>query len=341
MDTISLIGIDLGKHCFHLHAQSASGRTVLRKKLTRNQMFTLLGNVPSCIVAMEACAGAHWIARRLQALGHQARLISPQYVKPFLQGNKNDFADAQAICEAASRPSMRFVSPHNETQQTISALHRVREALVRDRTGTVSQIHAFLLEFGVSLPKGAAVIRRLPVVLAAHELPPQLVALLERLQAHFKYLDEQVRQIESELIRQLREDERSQRLLEIPGIGPITASVLAMELGDARQFACARQFAASIGLVPRQYSTGGKPMLLGISKRGDKNLRRLLVQCARTVMLQIERRTDRLGTWVRGLLMRRHSNVVACALANKLARIAWAILAKGTHYQGEQAVAAA
>ncbi|MEM5372116.1 IS110 family transposase [Paraburkholderia azotifigens] len=341
MDTISLIGIDLGKHCFHLHAQSASGRTVLRKKLTRKQMFTLLGNVPSCTVAMEACAGAHWVARRLQALGHQARLISPQYVKPFLQGNKNDFADAQAICEAASRPSMRFVSPHNETQQTISALHRVREALVRDRTGTVNQIHAFLLEFGVSLPKGAAVIRRLPVVLAAYDLPPQLVALLERLQAHFKYLDEQVRQIESELIRQLREDERSQRLLEIPGIGPITASVLATELGDARQFACARQFAASIGLVPRQYSTGGKPTMLGISKRGDKNLRRLLVQCARTVMLQIERRTDRLGIWVRGLLTRRHSNVVACALANKLARIAWAILAKGTHYQGEQAVAAA
>jgi transposase len=168
MDTISLIGIDLGKHCFHLHAQSSSGRMVLRKKLTRGQMFTLLGNVPGCTVVMEACAGAHWVARHIQSLGHQARLISPQYVKPFLQGNKNDFADAQAICEA---------------QQTISALHRVREALVRDRTGTVNQIHAFLLEFGVSLPRGMAVIRRLPAVLAAHDLPPRLVALLERLQA--------------------------------------------------------------------------------------------------------------------------------------------------------------
>lgn len=341
MDTISLIGIDLGKHYFHLHAQSASGHMVLRKKLTRSQMFTLLANVPSCTVAMEACAGAHWIARRIETLGHQARLISPQFVKPFLQGNKNDFADAQAICEAASRPSMRFVSPHNEVQQTISALHRVREARVRERTGTVNQIHAFLLEFGVSLPTGMAVIRRLAAVLVAHDLPPRLIALLEHLQAHFKYLDEQIGEIEGELMRQLRDDERSQRLLEIPGIGPITASVLATELGDARQFACARQFAASIGLVPRQYSTGGKPTLLGISKRGDKNLRRLLVQCARTVMQRIERRTDRLGTWVRGLLMRRHSNVVACALANKLARIAWAILAKGTHYQGAQAVAAA
>jgi len=341
MDTISLIGIDLGKHCFHLHAQSASGRMMFRKKLTRSQMFTLLANVPSCTVVMEACAGAHWVARRIQELGHQAKLISPQFVKPFLQGNKNDFADAQAICEAASRPSMRFVSPRNEVQQTISALHRVRDALVRDRTSTVNQIHAFLLEFGVSLPKGMAVIRRLPAMLAAHDLPPRLVALLERLQAHFKYLDEQIEQIESELIRQLREDERSQRLLEIPGIGPITASVLATELGDAHQFACARQFAASIGLVPRQYSTGGKATLLGISKRGDKHLRRLLVQCARVLMLHIERRTDRLGAWVRGLLARRHSNVVACALANKLARIAWAILANGTHYQGVQAVAAA
>ncbi|QCP51331.1 IS110 family transposase [Trinickia violacea] len=341
MDPISLIGIDLGKHCFHLHAQSASGRMVWRKKLTRSQMFTLLGNVPSCTVVMEACAGAHWVARRVEALGHQAKLISPQFVKPFLQSNKNDFADAQAICEAASRPSMRFVSARNEAQQTLSALHRVREGLVRDRTGTVNQIHAFLLEFGVSLPTGMAVIRRLPAVLGAHDLPPRLIALLERLQAHFKYLDAQIGEIEGDLMRQLREDERSQRLLEIPGIGPITASVLASELGDARQFASARQFAASVGLVPRQYSTGGKPTLLGISKRGDKNLRRLLVQCAKAVMQHIERRTDRLGAWVRGLLSRRHANVVACALANKLARIAWAILARGTHYQGAQAVAAA
>ncbi|KVN35019.1 IS110 family transposase [Burkholderia ubonensis] len=333
MDTVSLIGIDLGKHCFHLHAQDGSGRMVLRKKLTRSQMFALLGNFPSCTVVMEACAGAHWIARRLQTLGHEAKLISPHFVKPFRQGNKNDFADAQAICEAASRPSMRFVSPRNEAQQVVSALHRVREALVRERTGTINQIHAFLLEFGISLPRGMAVIRRLPAVLETQALPPRLVAVLERLQAHFKYLDEQIGQLEHELLTQLHEDERSERLLEIPGIGPITASVLMSELGDAHQYGSARQFAASIGLVPRQYSTGGKPTLLGISKRGDKGLRRLLVQCARVIMLRIERRTDSLGVWVRSLLARRHSNVVACALANKLARIAWAILAKGTHYR--------
>jgi len=341
MNAVTLIGLDLGKHSFHLHGQDAAGRMVFRKKLTRGQMFTLLGNMPACTVAMEACAGAHWVARRVQELGHQAKLISPQFVKPFVQGNKNDFADAQAICEAASRPSMRFVSPRNQAQQTVSMLHRMRESLVRDRTGTINQIHAFLLEFGVSLAKGSAIIRKLPAVLAAQELPPRLVALLERLQAHFKYLDEQIVQVERELSAQLREDERSQRLLEIPGVGPITASVLMAELGDARQFGSARQFAASVGLVPRQYSTGGKPTLLGISKRGDKNLRRLLVQCARVIMQRIEHRSDTLGAWVRGLLARRHSNVVACALANKLARIAWAILARGTTYRSEQAVATA
>ena len=343
MNTVRLIGIDLGKHWFHLHGQDALGRMLFRKKLSRSQMLTMLANTPACRIVMEACAGAHWIARRLSAMGHDAKLISPQFVKPFVQGNKNDFADAQAICEAASRPSMRFVSPRNESQQTISATHRVREALVRDRTATTNQIHAFLLEFGISLPKGPAIIKRLPALLAERQaaLPPRLITLIERLRAHVKYLDEQIKSVERELTQQLAEDERSQRLLEIPGVGPITASVLAVELGDAQQFANARQFAASIGLVPRQYSTGGKPTLLGISKRGDKNLRRLLVQGARVIMQRIRDRTDALGEWTRNMLCRRHSNVVACALANKMARIAWAILAKGTHYQPRSAVAVA
>ncbi len=174
-------------------------------------MLTLLVNVPACRVVMEACAGAHWIARRLTAMRHEAKLISPQFVKPFVQGNENDFADAQAICEAASRPNMRFVSPRNETQQTISATHRVREALVRDKTAAANQIHAFLLEFGISLPKGPAIIKRLPALLAEHEaeLPPRLIALLDRLREHFKYLDEQIKAVERELAQQLSEDERN------------------------------------------------------------------------------------------------------------------------------------
>jgi transposase len=266
-------------------------------------------------------------------MGHEPRLISPQFVRPFVAGNKNDFGDAQAICEAACRPSMRFVSPRNEAQQTVSAMHRLRERLVRERTATVNQIHGFLLEFGISLPRGAALMSRLPTVLDHETLPPRLVALVVRLRAHVHYLEEQLRQVEQDLRASLREDDKSRRLLEIPGIGPITASALAIELGDARQFANARQFSASIGLVPRQYSTGGKPTLLGISKRGDRNLRRLLVQCARAVMQHTDSRTDALSLWVKTLSTRRHSNVVACALANKLARIAWAVLARGTHYK--------
>lgn len=342
MNDIALIGLDLGKHSFHIHAQDRHGHMVTRKKFNRTQLMRYLANVTVCKVVMESCAGAHWMARRLQALGHQVKLISPQFVKPFVQGNKNDFADAQAICEAACRPSMRFVEPRDEHQQTLSALHRVREGFIRDKTATSNQIHAFLLEFGISLPKGSTIIKKLPTVLAVNEdaLPPKLVAVLIRLQTHYLYLEEQIKDIERDLLAQLKVDERCQRLLEIPGIGPITASVLAGELRNATQFGNARQFAASVGLVPRQYSTGGKPTLLGISKRGDKNLRRLLVQGARTIMQRIESRNDTLGHWVRGLMARRHSNVVACALANKMARIAWAILARGTHYQSSQLVPA-
>jgi transposase len=327
MNEVTLIGIDLGKHSFHLHAQDATGRMVFRKKLSRQQLLRTLANGPSCRVVMEACAGSQWLARQLAGMGHEPRLISPQFVCPFVAGNKNDFGDAQAVWEAACRPSMRFVSPRNEEQQTVSALHRLRERLVRERTATVNQIHGFLLEFGISLPRGAALMSRLPTVLDHETLPPRLVALVVRLRAHVHYLEEQIRQVEQDLKAALREDDKSRRLLESPGIGPITASALAVELGDARQFA------ASIGLVPRQYSTGGKPTLLGISKRGDRNLRRLLVQCARAVMQHTNSRTDAMSLWVKTLSTRRHSNVVACALANKLARIAWAVLARGTHYQ--------
>jgi transposase len=273
------------------------------------------------------------MARKLSEFGHQVKLISPQFVRPFVKSNKNDFVDAEAICEAASRPTMRFVTPKTESQQTLFALHRVREALVRDRTTSINQIHGFLLEFGISLSIGRTAIKRLPAVLAEHSLPPRFVAVLERLHAHYKYLDEQVIEIEKELRQLLADDAIGQRLLTIPGVGPITASVLAAELGDGKQYRRSRDFAASVGLVPRQYSTGGRANLLGISKRGDKNIRRLLVQCARTIMQHLDKRTDQLGLWIRVMLTRRHSNVVACALANKLARIAWAIVTRNKVFE--------
>ncbi|WP_047531873.1 IS110 family transposase [Pseudomonas sp. 11/12A] len=333
MSESALIGIDLGKHSFHLHGQDKLGRKVFRKKLSRQQMMTLFGNLPACTVVMEACAGAHFVARQLMAMGHEAKLISPQFVHPFVKGNKNDFVDAEAICEAASRPSMRFVTPKTEAQQTLSVLHRLRESLVRDRTKTANQMHGFLLEFGISLPKGLAIMKRLASILAEHELPVRLTVLLQRLHEHFCYLDEQIKALDKELASQLADDDLGSRLLSLPCVGPITASLLAVEMGDGQQYKCSRDFAASVGLVPRQYSTGGRANLLGISKRGDKHLRQLLVQCARVYMQRLEHQKGALADWVRSLLGRRHSNVVACALANKLARIAWALAAHHTQYE--------
>ncbi|AOY01367.1 IS110 family transposase [Jeongeupia sp. USM3] len=335
MTSVALLGIDIGKHTFYLHGQDQHGHQVLRKKYSRRQLIDVLANTPVCTVVMESCAGAHWLARKLAESGHQVKLIAPQYVKPFLKGNKNDYNDAEAICEAAARPSMRFVAVKTPEQQTLSALHRLRESLIAHRTAAINQVHGFLLEFGVSLPIGMASIQRLPALLddPVHALPPRLVQVLLRLHARIKGLSAEIKDIEAELARQLQDDDAGRRLLSIPGIGPISASALAAEAGDASQFKCGRDFAASLGLVPRQYSTGGKQTLLGISKRGDKHLRRLLVQGARAVMQRADRRDDALGTWLRGLLGRRHSNVVACALANKLARIVWAVLAKGGQYQ--------
>lgn len=333
MNNVTLIGIDIGKHTFHLHAQDKSGKEVSRKKCSRQQMMVFLANHPICTVVMEACAGSHYLARELKAMGHEAKLISPQFVKPFVKSNKNDFVDAQAICEAASRPSMRFVTPKSPDQQILSVSHRIRESLIRDRTKTVNQMHGFLLEFGISLSTGMAVIKRLASILEQHDLPVRLVALLQRLNDHFSYLSEQIKLLDKELESQLADDDLGSRLLSIPCVGPITASLLAVEMGDGQQYSSSRDFAASVGLVPKQYSTGGRQELLGISKRGNKNLRYLLVLCARVYLMRLEHQKGPLAEWVRSLSARRHSNVVVCALANKLARIAWAIATRHTHYE--------
>jgi len=263
---VTLIGIDLGKHVFHLHAQDAKGREVFRKKLSRSQLLPFFSNLKAVTVVMEACAGSHWLARKLNAMGHVARLISPQYVRPFVKSNKNDFVDAEAICEAASRPSMRFVEPRTEAQQLLAALHRVRESLVIERTATINRIHGILLEFGIVIPLSKVMLRRLPDALAVHDLPSRLIQIIHRLHEHYRYLDQQVADVERDLTAQLREDENATRLLSIPGIGTITASLLASEVGNVAQFAGGRNFAASIGLVPRQHSTGGRITLCGISK---------------------------------------------------------------------------
>lgn len=331
---IALIGIDLGKRTYHVHAQDRVGHAVLRRAFTRSQLLNFLVRTPACRVVMEACAGAHWFARKLSAMGHQAQLIAPQYVRPFVKTNKHDFADAEAICEAASRPAMRYVAAKSVEQQCLSVLHRLRERWVCERTAMINQVHGFLLEFGVSAMPSKALMGRLPEYLDRPdlELPERLQALLLKLAERYRALDVQIADLDREIATQLKQDDAAQRLLEIPGIGPVTASLIAAEAGNARQYASSRDFAASVGLVPRQHATGGRSHLLGISKRGDKHLRRLLVQGARAVLQTADRRTDTLGVWLRQLLARRHSNVVACALANKMARIVWAILARGTSY---------
>ncbi|MDT9120488.1 IS110 family transposase [Escherichia coli] len=281
----------------------------------------------------EACGGSHFMARKLEELGHFPKLISPQFVRPFVKSNKNDFVDAEAICEAASRPSMRFVQPRTESQQAMRALHRVRESLVQDKVKTTNQMHAFLLEFGISVPRGAAVISRLSTLLEDSSLPLYLSQLLLKLQQHYHYLVEQIKDLESQLKRKLDEDEVGQRLLSIPCVGTLTASTISTEIGDGKQYASSRDFAAATGLVPRQYSTGGRTTLLGISKRGNKKIRTLLVQCARVFIQKLEHQSGKLADWVRELLCRKSNFVVTCALANKLARIAWALTARQQTYE--------
>ncbi|EMI6726224.1 IS110 family transposase, partial [Citrobacter freundii] len=310
-----LIGIDLGKNSFHIHCQDRRGKAVYRKKFTRPKLIEFLATCPATTIAMEACGGSHFMARKLEELGHSPKLISPQFVRPFVKSNKNDFVDAEAICEAASRPSMRFVQPRTESQQAMRALHRVRESLVQDKVKTTNQMHAFLLEFGISVPRGAAVISRLSTILEDNSLPLYLSQLLLKLQQHYHYLVEQIKDLESQLKRKLDEDEVGQRLLSIPCVGTLTASTISTEIGDGRQ-----------------YSTGGRTTLLGISKRGNKKIRTLLVQCARVFIQKLEHQSGKLADWVRDLLCRKSNFVVTCALANKLARIAWALTARQQTY---------
>lgn len=221
MDEVTLIGIDLGKHVFHIHGQDAKGHAIFRKKLSRQQLLSFFSNLKAVTVVMEACAGSHWLACKLNAMGHVTKLISPQYVRPFVKSNKNDYIDVEAICEAASRPAMRFVEPRTEAQQFLAALHRTREGLVTERTATINRIHGILLEFGVVVPMSKATLRRLPDVIAIHDLPLRLLQIIQRLHEHYNYLDAQVVETEKELIAQLHEDENAARLLSISGIGII------------------------------------------------------------------------------------------------------------------------
>ena len=332
---ITTIGIDLAKTVFQVHGVNARGKVMVRKALKRAQMAAFFANTPPCLIGMEACGSAHYWARKLQALGHTVKLMAPQFVKPYVKTNKNDAADAEAICEGVTRPSMRFVPIKSVEQQSVLALHTVRQGFVKARTAQANQIRGLLAEFGIIIPQGIShIATSLPEILEDGEngLPGTFRQLIERLGAHLKELDRQVQELDVQIQLWHRENAASRRLAQIPGIGPITASALLGLIGEPKHFASGRQFAAWLGLVPRQHSSGGKQTLLGISKRGDSYLRTLLIHGARAVIRLAENKPGYAGSWLAGVLKRRHKNVAAVALANKNARIAWALLAHDREY---------
>jgi transposase len=332
---ITTVGIDLAKNVFQIHAVDERGKTALKKQLKRGQVAELFANLPVCLIGMEACGSAHHWARKLAGFGHTVRLMAPQFVKPYVKTNKNDAADAEAICEAVSRPNMRFVPIKNIEQQSVLALHRVRQSFVKARTAQSNQIRGLLAEFGLVVPVGIAnIAKRVPELIedATNELTGSVRLLIARLMDHLKELDRQVDELEAQIKSWHRASDASCKLEKVPGIGPITASALVATIGDAKNFDGGRQMAAWLGLVPRQHSTGGKSNLLGMSKRGDTYLRTLLIHGARSVIFRAQQKVGKVG-WLNELVQRRNKNVAAVALANKNARIIWALLANDREFQ--------
>jgi transposase len=332
-----VIGIDIGKNSFHVVGHDDRGSIVLRQKWTRGQIDARLANFPPCLVGMEACVGAHHLARKLAALGHDARLMPAKYVRPYAKGQKNDFNDAQAIAEAVQRPTMKFVATKTADQLDLQALHRVRERLVSQRTGIINQIRAFLLERGIAVRQGQRFLRaKLPDVLAmpADVLSTRMVRLIEGLASDWRRLDDRIEGLSGEIEALARRDVGCERLMSVPGIGPIISSAMVAAIGNGDAFAKGRDFAAWLGLVPKQISTGDRTILGKISKRGNRYLRVLFVQAAWVVLIK-PRSWERHGlkSWIEAARKRLHHNVLAVALANKLARIAWAVLHNGRAFE--------
>lgn len=328
MSLIKVLGIDLGKSSFHVIGRDKSDHPIFRKKFTRSKLVEFLQQLPPCLIAFEACGGSHWLGRKCQLMGHDVRLIPPQYVKPYVKGNKNDFIDAEAISEAVTRPNMRFVSVKSEQAQTLSAIHKSRQGYVKERTACMSRIGALLLEFGISLPQGHSTMKKLFNWLGqqTETLPPLLVQELIEQHDYYVLLNERIETQDSKLKHLTSESELGQLLKTIPGIGDMTASYCLATIDSANDFKNGRNMAAWLGLVPAQYSTGGKPKLLGISKRGNKTLRTLFVHGARAILSRADTTGRVFGRWLIELRATKPFNVACVALANKLARIAWAVM---------------
>ena len=334
---IAVIGIDIGKNVFHLIGLDRRGAIVLKCKLSRSQLENRLANTPACLIGMEACVGSHHLSRRLIALGHDARLMPAKYVKPFLKGHKNDYRDAEANAEAVQRPTMRFVATKTVEQLDLQALHRMRARLVRERTATVNEVRAFLLERGIAVAKGIQRLRKaLPEILARHAglLLPRMIRIIEALAADWRRLDDRIEEISNEIEDLAQKDAPCKRLMTIPGIGPLISSATVATIGGGDMFSKGRDFGAWLGIVPKQLSTGGRTILGRISKRGNTYLRTLFVQAARVVLIK-RQSWERYGLkpWIEAAARRLHSNKLAIALANKLARIAWSVLRHGRNFE--------
>ena len=330
------IGIDLGKTIFHLVGLNQRGEVMVRKKFSRAQLLRFTANRQVHLIGMEACGGSHFLAKALQQQGHEVRLIPPQYMKPFVKTNKNDFIDAEAIAEAVGRPSMRFVPIKSDDQLDMQSLHRVRERWVMRRTAVVNQIRSLLLERGITVPQGRCHLEALlPAILTGTEMKLSGVVrlLVAQLKLELDQLAARLEEADALIEQTAQENEACRRLDAIPGIGPVTATALLAAIGNGAAFRKGREFAAWVGLVPREHSTGGKQKLLGISRRGNSYLRKLFVQGARAVLQFKEKQSSGLKAWLTNVSWRTHYNVVGVALANKLARTAWAVLAKGEVYR--------
>lgn len=340
IQTVSIIGFDLAKTIFQVHGTNAHGEAVIRRKLKRHEVCKYFAQIPECLIGMEACASAHYWSRVLSELGHTVRLMAPIHVKPYIKGSKNDMNDAEGICEAVQRPNMRFVSAKTPEQQAVLHCHQARHLLVGQRVALSNHMRGVLLEYGITLPQGSQVVSRcLPGLLenADNDLPMLIRQTLSEIKIEHDHIVEEIAHLYTHLEAWHAQSEASQRLAGIPGIGLLTATALAATIGDVKQFKNGRHLAAYLGLVPRQNSSGGKDRLLGISKRGNTYLRCLLVHGARSVIRHIKRRIEsgqeKGNEWVVQLLSCKHTNVVVVALANKMARMAWALLATGNDYR--------
>jgi transposase len=333
----AVIGIDIGNNSFHIVGQDQHGAIVLRQKWSRGQVETRLANLPPCLIGMEACVGAHHLSRKLQMLGHDARLMPAKYVRPYSKGQKNDFRDAEAIAEAVQRPTMKFVATKTADQLDLQALHRVRERMVGQRTGIINQIRAFLLERGIAVRQGLRSLRgALPSILATRDdvLSPRMSRVIEDLAGDWRRLDERIEGLSGEIEALARRDQACARLMTVPGIGPIISSAMVAAIGTGDAFSKGRDFGAWLGLLPKQISTGDRTILGKISRHGNRYLRVLFVQAAWVVLVRLNR-WERYGlkSWIEAAKKRLHHNVLAIALANKLARIAWAVLHKGRAFE--------